>query len=123
MRTTKFSMVLTALIVALVAAVAGCGTSTESASAGGNGNNPGGGQDAGAVRNPCDLITPDELAAIVKAAYKLGATPKVTQTDEVGEFQGRKCVWQYPRKVLGSDATDISVAAWHGTRVLHAGCR
>jgi hypothetical protein len=50
----------------------------------------------------------------VSTVDKLAAAPAVTQTGPVGEFQGRKCTWTYPRKEVVTDTAEIALTAWHG---------
>jgi hypothetical protein len=71
------------------------------------------GNSQAAARNPCELVTAAELATIV-ATVDGGSAPEMKQTKETGEFQGRVCAWQYPKKELVTDTADVSVTAWHG---------
>jgi hypothetical protein len=90
--------------------VTGCGPDSSSP---GSSSNGGGGAGT-AARNPCELLTAAELGTIVSTVDNLSATPAMTQNGPVGEFQGRKCTWTYPRPEVVTDTAEISVTAWHG---------
>ena len=90
--------------------VTGCGPDSSSPGTSSNG----GGGTGTAARNPCELLTSAELGTIVSTVDKLAAPPAITQDGPVGEFQGRKCTWSYPRPEVVTDTAEISVTAWHG---------
>jgi hypothetical protein len=102
----RFAPIVVTFVLLLTA---GCGPDQNSAppSAGGGGTVT--------ARNPCELLSPTELAAIVSTVDKLAAAPAVTQTGPVGEYQGRKCAWTYPRHESVTDTAEIVLTAWHGT--------
>jgi hypothetical protein len=104
-RTMRFAPIVVAFVLVLAA---GCGPEQNSAPP-----SAGGGATVTA-RNPCELLSSTELAAIVSTVDKLAAAPAVTQTGPVGEFQGRKCTWTYPRKEVVTDTAEIALTAWHG---------
>jgi hypothetical protein len=114
MRLNRTSVGLVALTLWLGAA-AGCGPSTGSTPNSSGAGNAGGDQGAAvAAKNPCDLVSTGELAAILTKVDKMSSAPQVTQTKNAGEFQGRNCTWEYPRSETASTKAMISVNAWNG---------
>jgi hypothetical protein len=98
--------------IAIAVMAAGCGASSRGTAADTGATQV---DQAGvAAKNPCQLATVAELTTIVATVDKLSPPPKITQTKETDEFQGRTCQWQYPHKELVSDTAEISVTAWHG---------
>jgi hypothetical protein len=122
MRIHRLAAALAAVMV--LATAAGCRDSggagsggAGSGSAGSGGGTPAtglGGDKAGAARNPCSVLTAADLAGVVATVDDLGAAPPVTQTAEMGEFQGRVCRWSYPRQEVVTDTAEITVTAWRG---------
>jgi hypothetical protein len=103
----KLARIAAAFALLLTAACGPDGKTPPAASSGSGSNN--------AARNPCELLSSAEMAGIVSTVDKLPAAPAVTQAGPVGEFQGRKCTWTYPRQEVVTDTAEVTVTAWHGT--------
>jgi hypothetical protein len=103
------------LALAALTMAAGCGPTASADQPAGNANPPANnGGAATAARNPCELLSPADVGVIVSTVDKLAAPPSVTQAGPVGEFQGRKCTWSYPRKEVVTDTAEVAVTAWRG---------
>ncbi len=101
----RIAAITVALVLVLTAA---CGPEQDSPPPSAGGGNA-------TARNPCELLSATELATIISTVDQLAAAPAVTQTGPVGEFQGRKCTWTYPRQEVVTDTAEIELTAWHGT--------
>jgi len=67
---------------------------------------------AGAVPNPCTLVTAEELGAAVGKVKKQAVRVMLTESGE--EQQGLRCEWTYPNREDLTDTATIRITGWRG---------